>query len=342
MSTKTTFKRIALVAVAALGLGVLTSVAPANAVATSMALDNSSITVVSSATSDSPVAVFAITVTNTDTATPGLSAGESITASITGGPALESDGSSFTLTEMNTYLKFKEVKQSATNSVNPVYDAATSDSNSAYAASAFTDGVIVGGVNTAHYAMSGPSAATTLAKAAAEGTSATTKTRTYYIAVTVDPAAAAGTRAKVVDAGVFNLQFDLQNAGGATLQRATAKVDFVSAASNSGAVLTAASSGQWFVGETPSIANQSSTKKITTTLRNRDGGAVRLTNGAQPVVTGQVADASTVINYQSTLVADTATESLTAGAAGDGVYGVSVARPTCFWRPTTKGGIRNL
>ncbi len=33
MSTKTTFKRIALVAVAALGLGVLTSVAPASAVA---------------------------------------------------------------------------------------------------------------------------------------------------------------------------------------------------------------------------------------------------------------------------------------------------------------------
>ena len=33
MSTKTNFKRVALVAVAALGLGVLTSVAPANAAA---------------------------------------------------------------------------------------------------------------------------------------------------------------------------------------------------------------------------------------------------------------------------------------------------------------------
>ena len=31
MSTKTTFKRVALVTVAALGLGVMTSVAPANA-----------------------------------------------------------------------------------------------------------------------------------------------------------------------------------------------------------------------------------------------------------------------------------------------------------------------
>ena len=35
MSTKTTFKRIALVTVAALGFGVLTSVVPANAAGTS-------------------------------------------------------------------------------------------------------------------------------------------------------------------------------------------------------------------------------------------------------------------------------------------------------------------
>jgi len=46
MSTKTTFKRIALVAVAALGLGVLSSVAPANAAAGSFSLDTTSVTVV--------------------------------------------------------------------------------------------------------------------------------------------------------------------------------------------------------------------------------------------------------------------------------------------------------
>jgi hypothetical protein len=324
MSTKTTFKRIALVAVAALGFGVLSSVAPASATATSMALDNSSITVVSGTSTESPVAVFAITVTNTDTGTgAGLSAGESITATIASGPALEIDGTSFTLAEMNTYLKFKEVKQSGNNSVVPAYDAVSVDSQAAVASFSTSDGVIVGGQNTPHYAMAGVSAATTAAVTAATTTG---KTRTYYIAVIVDPAAA-GMRAKVLDAGVFNLQFDLQNVGGATLQRATAKVDFVSAASNSGAVLTAASSGQWFVGDTPSIANQSADRKITATLRNRDGGAVRLANGAQPVLSSQVADASTVINYQTTLVADTATESLTAGQAGDGVYGVSVATP---------------
>jgi len=329
MSTKTTFKRIALVAVAALSLGVLSSVAPASATAVSMTLDNSSITVVTSTSTDSPVAVFGITVTNTDTTTggAGLSAGESVTASIVSGPALEIDGSAFTLAEMNSYFEFKEVKQSATNSVDPVYDAATVDTTVSVLPFSTSDGVIVGGRNTGHYAMSDPSAATTAAVTAATTTG---KSRTYYIALVIKTGS--HSRAKIVDAGVFNLQFDLQNVGGATLQRLTAKVDFVSAASNSGAILTAASSGQWFVGDTPSIVNQSSTKKITTTLTNRDGGKVRLTNGAAPVVTGQVADASTVTNYQTTLVADTATESLTAGASVNGVYGVSVATP---WTGTT-------
>jgi len=284
MSTKTTFKRVALVAVAALGLGVLSSVAPANATAVSMTLDNSSITVVTQSSTDSPVAVFAITVTNTDTTTggAGLSLGESITATIVSGPALELDGSAFTVTEMRSYLKFKEVKQSATNSVAPSYSASVTDTNAAVAAFATNDGIIQGGKNTAHYAMTDPSVATTAAVTAATTTG---KSRTYYIALIVDTnTVVASARDKVIDAGVFNLQFDLQNAGGATIQRSTAKVDFVSAASNSGAVLTAASTGQWFVGDTPSIANQSSTKKITTTLRNRDTGALRLADGSAPVV----------------------------------------------------------
>jgi hypothetical protein len=227
---------------------------------------------------------------------------------------------------MNTYFEFKEVKQSATNSVDPVYDAATVDTNALLAAFTTNDGIIQGGKNTGHYAMANPSVATTAAVTAATTTG---KSRTYYIALVMK---AGVSKAKIIDAGVFNLQFDLQNAGGATLQRSTAKVDFVSAAANSGAVLTAASTGQWFVGETPSIVNQSSTKKITTTLRNRDAGALRLGDGSAPVVTGQVADASTVINYQTTLVADTATESLTAGSSVDGVYGVSVATR---WTGTT-------
>jgi hypothetical protein len=315
MSTKTTFKRIALVAVAALGLGVLSSVAPANATATGMTLDRSSITVVSTGANgvETPVAVFAITVTNTDTGTgAGLSAGESITATVIGGPALEPDGSSYTLSEMRTHLTFVEVKQSALTRVDPVYDGATTDTDSAKASFNTTDGIIQGAFNSAHYGMG---AATT---AAASTTAQDGKSRTYYIA------AKSNARANVVDRGVYTLQFSLQNAPGATIQVSTAKVDFVSEAALSGAALTAASTGQWFVGETPSAANQVVTdKQITATLTNRDSGAVRTGTGAAPQLSAQVASADTVVNYQVLSVADSAAESITAGAAVNGVYGIN-------------------
>jgi len=85
MSTKTTFKRVALVAVAALGLGVLTSVAPASAVGA-----NDNITAIAAGTS-SPARVgvssgsTTITLTHAETATPGFS--ETVTAQITSSPA---------------------------------------------------------------------------------------------------------------------------------------------------------------------------------------------------------------------------------------------------------------
>ena len=88
MSTKTTFKRVALVAVAALGLGVLTSVAPASAVGA-----NDNITAVTAGTS-APARVgvsggaTTITLTHAETATPGYS--ETVTAQITSAPALSS------------------------------------------------------------------------------------------------------------------------------------------------------------------------------------------------------------------------------------------------------------
>jgi len=85
MSTKTTFKRIALVAVAALGFGVLTSVSPASAVGT-----NDNITAISAGTS-APARVgvssggTTITITHPETATPGYI--DTVTAQITSAPA---------------------------------------------------------------------------------------------------------------------------------------------------------------------------------------------------------------------------------------------------------------
>ena len=85
MSTKTTFKRIALVAVAALGFGVLTSVSPATAVGA-----NDNITAISAGTSaPARVSVLGgkttITLTHPETATPAYS--ETVTAQIVSAPA---------------------------------------------------------------------------------------------------------------------------------------------------------------------------------------------------------------------------------------------------------------
>jgi hypothetical protein len=143
--------------------------------------------------------------------------------------------------------------------------------------------------------------------------------RTYYISVNGQSAA--------IDQGVYTIQFDLTNAAGATLQRTNAKVDFVTLPASSGAVLTASSTGQWFVGDTPSIANQSATRAITATIRNRDGGALRNAGGTAVTLSAQVADSSTVPVVQVLSAADDLTNerawsSTVATFPNDGNYSI--------------------
>jgi hypothetical protein len=87
MSTKTTFKRVALVAVAALGFGVLTSVAPASALA---GTNNDNITAISAGTS-APARVLvssgATTITLTHAETTGNVGTDTVTAQITSAPS---------------------------------------------------------------------------------------------------------------------------------------------------------------------------------------------------------------------------------------------------------------
>jgi hypothetical protein len=276
MSTKTTFKRVALVTVAALGFGMTSAVVPANAdQALSFSLNTSSITVVGDSATGG--AVFAITVTS-DTPTVGLSAGESITASVSAVPD-GTGGTKKSLASNSTDLVFTEVKQSGVTQVNPRWDAMLPDTATSPAGNA-GDAVITSG-NTAHYGMD-----SNLTAAESE-TARLLKSRTYYIQVR------ASAQATVIDQGVYTIQFDLTNAATATIQRTTAKIDWVTLAANSGAVLTAASAGQWFLGETPTIANQTSTKYLSATLRNRDGGALRTSSGQSPALSASLKDAST-------------------------------------------------
>jgi trimeric autotransporter adhesin len=306
MSTKTTFKRVALVAVAALGMGVMTSVVPANAAAASFSLNTSSITVVGATT---PHAVFAITVTGT-AAAPGLAAGETITATVVGVPTTVT--TTKTLAANAGDVTFEEIQQSARFGINPVWSGATTDTPTAQSA---TDGAI-GSANSAHYGMNVNLTTAEIATALAAAT------RTYYFSVNATAAA--------IDQGVYTIQFDLTNVAGATLQRTNAKVDYVTLPASSGAVLTASSTGQWFVGDTPSIANQSATRAITATIRNRDGGALRNADGSAPTLSAQVADSSTtaivqVLNAADDLTNERAWSSTVASFPNDGNYSVYLA-----------------
>jgi len=329
MSTKTTFKRIALVTVAALGFGMLSATAPANAVGVSFTTNATSYTSVGTS---NPQITVAITLT-ADTGVA-LANGESLTVSTVGVPTGTS-GTAKTLTAnaasgtgrgtggfatVPNDLSFKEVKQAAATGIDPVWGGLTADTNTAMRdyGSTFnetsTDGVFTAR-NTRHYGMSSAQGAST----SDTNTALWGKQSIYYLEISPRSGAT------VLDQGVYTVQIDLTDAAGNTIQRSTIKVDFVTAAADSGAKLTAASSGSWFVGDTPSIANQTSTKNITAAITNRDGGVIRLANGSSPALSVQVADASTVPVVQALSSADTGYDGgteLADNIAGDLTYSI--------------------
>jgi hypothetical protein len=325
MSTKTTFKRIALVAVAALGFGTVSAISPAQAVGVSFTTNATSYTSVGSS---NPQITVAITLT-ADTGVA-LAGGESLTVSTVGVPTgtsgtaktIAANAASGTgraagnLATVPNDLTFTEVKQSAATGIDPVWGGLSADTNSAMAAVAAetsTDGVF-SSRNTRHYGMSSAQGAST----ADTNTALWGKASTYYLQISPRGGAT------VLDQGAYTVQIDLTDSVGNTIQRSTIKVDFVTAAADSGAKLTAASTGSWFVGDTPSIANQTTTKSLTAAITNRDGGVIRLANGDSPVLSAQVADASTVPVIQALTAADSGYNGGTevAGIAYDGNYGI--------------------
>jgi len=209
MSTKTTFKRIALVAVASMGFGVLTSVAPASAATGSFSTDASSYTVVGGAATTA-AAVVRISV-KSDAATPlaqALGTGETITASVVGVPTGVT--ASKTVTSNAADISFKELTRTDTAGTAPVYAA---EANSILP----SDGAI-GAANTAH---------TNYASTAVNSY--------YYLAVTC--------AANCMDQGEYTIRFRANVSGGFVVQESTVKVKFVTSAADSGAKITIAQTG---------------------------------------------------------------------------------------------------
>jgi len=209
MSTKTTFKRVALVAVASMGFGVLTSVAPASAASGSFTTDAASYTVVGG-TATNASAVIRLSV-KSDAATPvaqGLGSGETITASVTAVPITVT--ASKTVTSNAADLSFKELTKSDTAGTAPTYAAEAS-------AILPSDGAI-GNANTGH-----------------TNYAATPISSYYYLAVTC--------AANCMDQGEYTVRLRMNVSGGFVVQESTVKVKFVAVAADSGAVITITQTG---------------------------------------------------------------------------------------------------
>jgi trimeric autotransporter adhesin len=256
MSTKTTFKRIALVAVASMGFGVLTSVAPASATSTGFTLSKSSITVVGANTG---AAVFRIQLSAAASvaATDGheLQSDETLTVSVVGVPtgvlaktvsANGALGTDLTLTE------------GTVATAGQPYSAFTS-ANTGGSGNA-TDGVFT------------PAQDTSL-NSSASGAVA----RSYYLQVTK------GSN-NPFDMGTYTLRFRLVK-GSLLVSETTAKVTFVTSAVDSGAVVTLARTGSTFVGSTGTISAYSATNNIKATIADANGGQVINSDGTAPALT---------------------------------------------------------
>ena len=340
MSTKTTFKRIALVTVAALGFGLLSSVTyTASAVSTGLVASvgpngQTSVTVVGGTNATTGV-LIRLDVTNNDTATPGLGLGESITASVTGVP-----------TTVNA-------SKTVANNGGAFTDSATSWSAAAGVNDLImleTAGQTTGSLNTtAATAVSAPTNWTRLATSVAangfyldsqtglvSGTRMTMAravdgilgvhndsmtnmdtnheltafnyTRSYY--VTVHPRASA----TVIDQGAYTISFQLTDANGVLRSTKTVTVDFVSSALKADAVVALATQGTFLANTAVATYDSTAATWAKLTLTNRSGGLVRTNTGAP-------AAPSVTLQSATTLAPTYVDSSATVTTSDNGTYG---------------------
>jgi trimeric autotransporter adhesin len=293
MSTKTTFKRIALVTVAALGFGVLTSVAPASAYTGSMSLSTTSLTVVGSGTTTNAGYFYVDTFNEAGDATA-LTSAESITVSVVGRPQYRADGT-------------------------------TASTAGDLTIGAFTRGTTVG-ANTA--AVTGAQAATAASYQIPSGSAAATAFASSSLNTTSTVAAASNryyfavypTATTAIDSGEFTLRVRLYDANTFTTDT-TVKVKFVSSAADSGAKIAVATTGTFNKGQ--SIAFTSA-QKITATLTDANGGKVQVGRSLSGVTIGSFAPTilGQIVNVDG-VTKDETTEADTGVAAADMVASTS-------------------
>jgi len=350
MSTKTTFKRVALVTVAALSFGTLTAVAPATAaIATGLVVSagpnntTNSVTVVGAASRAAGVLVR-LDVTSNDTSTAGLSTDETIKAAITAVPTsvtaktLAANGGAITDTAAQTSPGTKpdliliETANQAAGTAPAAKDSVTNYTdwtkiaNGAYTAAqtnwdSTTAGVSTNGVIT--HENNGY-----LNRDGRADNSTANYTKSYYVTVL------ARESATVVDQGAYTITFTLLDKDGNVRSTQTLKVDFVSSKSVADAKLSIATSGTFIAAAALSPAGTTGTAFATMTLTNRDGGAIRSTTGAVESPTVSIQDLAKTPVADTMTVASSDFGSTDFGNSTDknqvpqnGVYGLTATLP---------------
>jgi trimeric autotransporter adhesin len=266
MSTKTTLKRVALVAVAALGFGVLTSVAPASAYAGSMSVSTTSLTVVGSGTTGNAGFFYVDIFDQAGDAAALTATTESITVSVVGKPLTQADGTTATA------LSDLTIGGAVRGVLGAVFTAPA------------------GGTvpQTTSYQIPNSAAATAFASSNLTSVSATVgaTSNRYYFGVYP-------TNTSALNAGEYTLRVRLVDANNFTTD-STLKVKFVSSAADSGAKIAVTTTGTFNKGG--AIA-YTAAQNIKATLTDANGG--RLVAG-----TTMTGDINTTIPQISATIVD--------------------------------------
>lgn len=309
MSTKTTFKRIALVVVATLGFGGLSIVtAPmANAAAAGFTVQNSSITIVGTPTVGRALAAFRFTVTDELGDAVNLASGETLSVSI------KQDGLPAAIVGVRTPVVGDFTFRDVMDSVLLTTDSVTQSNANGLTTGALTDGAMISTTGNCSYPGDGD------------------RTGDYCQAV-VATSTTVG-----VGYGTYTLTADLTNNSGNTLiQRSTMKFTVVASGIDSGAVITVATAGTLVSG---GLFTPTTTNYMRATLRDANGGLIRTVDTTSastlaPALTATLATPATAtaaesVN-QSLVATDTGVATFdytpTAGATqNDGVYGLTIS-----------------
>ncbi len=345
MSTKTTFKRIALVTVAALGFGVLTSVVPAQAaVATTLNAavgpnGATSLTVVGSSDTTAVGALIRLDVTGDESSTPGLSAGDTVVGSVTAvpttvlaktlaanggslagtGTAVGAGFSDFVMLESEGQVSGGGTATTSATTVDtdwtkmPATLAATTNLDSAVTAATAADGVVTSS-NTGYRNKDG-----------IRTINSAQFIKSYY--VTVKPRVGAD----VINRGAYTFSFQLRNAAGMVLSTKTVTVDFVSEAALSDAVVTLNPVGTFIKSATlASYDSATADAYASLTLRNRSGGLIRSFNGEDVAPSARIQISTTTapgfIDTRTLTVNDSGTYGADFGTDADGLGGGTLAK----------------